>query len=187
MDTLQEINYNGYTIKIFQDDCPESPRTWCNLGTMLCLHPRYALGDEHSRKDADEIQQYINDNDCIALRVYLLDHSGLTISVNLFDCPWDSGQVGWIVAEKAKILKEYGVETLDNETIEKVKKVLKSEVDTYNQYLNLDVYGYEIVDAKGEVIDSCWGFYGYDHCIEEATAAVKYAESEAEKICVSGV
>ena len=30
------INYRGYTIEIDQDEFPESPREWDNLGTMIC-------------------------------------------------------------------------------------------------------------------------------------------------------
>jgi len=37
--------------------------------------------------------------------------------------------------------------------------MLDNEVKTYDQYLTGDVYGYEIKE-DGEVIDSCWGFYG---------------------------
>lgn len=37
---------NEYRIRIEQDDSPESPREWSNLGTMVCWHNRYTLGDE---------------------------------------------------------------------------------------------------------------------------------------------
>ena len=35
-----------YELKIVQDTDPESPRTWDNLGTMVCFHKRYELGDK---------------------------------------------------------------------------------------------------------------------------------------------
>lgn len=37
------------TVKVIADSSPESPREWDNVGTMLCKHGRYELGD----KDAD--------------------------------------------------------------------------------------------------------------------------------------
>ena len=52
-------------------------------------------------------------------------------------------------------------------------KALRQEVETYSQYLSGDVYGYEI-HKHGEVVDSCWGFYGYDTAEEEAKAQLKY-------------
>lgn len=45
-NSIEEIEYRGHTIKIYLDDAPESPREWDNLGTMLCSHKRYNLGDE---------------------------------------------------------------------------------------------------------------------------------------------
>lgn len=42
----QAENYKGYTINIVQDTDPMNPRTeWDNLGTMVCWHSRYHLGD----------------------------------------------------------------------------------------------------------------------------------------------
>lgn len=43
-----------YTLRIEQDDCFESPRDWDNLGTMVCFHSRYNLGDKHSYRDPQE-------------------------------------------------------------------------------------------------------------------------------------
>jgi len=34
-------------LEIEQDSSPESPRTWDNLGTMVCFHKRYDLGDDN--------------------------------------------------------------------------------------------------------------------------------------------
>ena len=36
---------NGKTLEIYQDCDAESPREWDNIGTMLCWHSRYNLGD----------------------------------------------------------------------------------------------------------------------------------------------
>lgn len=48
-----------------------------------------------------------------------------------------------------------------------------AEVETYDQYLTGDVYGYVIESEDGTVDDSCWGFFGLDHCIGEAKEAAK--------------
>ena len=42
--------YHGYDIAISQDDDAESPREWDNLGTMVCWHSRYDLGDEQPKE-----------------------------------------------------------------------------------------------------------------------------------------
>ncbi|OGS70729.1 MAG: hypothetical protein A3F91_09455 [Flavobacteria bacterium RIFCSPLOWO2_12_FULL_35_11] len=35
-----------YNLKISREEYSISPRDWDNVGTMLCSHPRYELGDE---------------------------------------------------------------------------------------------------------------------------------------------
>jgi len=43
-----KIDYTGYTVKAeFDEYDNESPRDWDNLGTMVCWHRRYNVGDEH--------------------------------------------------------------------------------------------------------------------------------------------
>ena len=44
---------------------------------------------------------------------------------------------------------------------EKVREWLEGEIETFDQYIRGDVYGF-IVEEDGEEIDSCWGFYGED-------------------------
>jgi hypothetical protein len=52
------------------------------------------------------------------------------------------------------------------------RKCAEGLVETWNQYLWGDVWGYVITDSDGEEVESgsCWGFYGLDACIEEAKA-----------------
>ncbi len=107
--------------------------------------------------------------------------------------PWDSGCVGWIVAMKDKIMQEtveilrdengkpifveykhegapstFGVmsrpltdATWRNRAIE----IMQGEVETYDQWLRGEVYGYDLYkqeDGEWSEQDSCWGFYGDD-------------------------
>ncbi|MFA5375934.1 MAG: hypothetical protein WC455_09345 [Dehalococcoidia bacterium] len=44
-----EETYRGHRIKVFQDESPESPRDWDNVGTMVCWHRNYKLGDEQPK------------------------------------------------------------------------------------------------------------------------------------------
>ena len=46
-DPVYEEAYQGHTIKIYHDPDSESPREWSNLGTLICWHRRYRLGDSH--------------------------------------------------------------------------------------------------------------------------------------------
>ena len=124
----------------------------------------------------------------IYLPLYLYDHSGITMSTGPFSCPWDSGQVGFIYVSRERAEKEYGVKNADfpierevmlhdlglrgpNRPVKKTFATLdelatyylKGEVETYDQFLRGEVYGYVLLDYAGEELDSCWGFYGSDH------------------------
>jgi len=184
-----EKRIENYLIEVIQDESPESPREWDNLGTMICFHPRYNLGDKHDYRSRDyrfydEQTEDIKkkENACVMLPLYLYDHSGITMSTIPFGCNWDSFQVGWIVVSKEQVRKEYGVKRINKELIEKVTKVLEGEVKTYDQYLNGEIYGYKIFKVTEcdfghehkEEVDSCWGFYGEDECMTEAEGIVDY-------------
>jgi hypothetical protein len=176
MEAVEQIEVDNLTVKIFPDSDPESPREWDNLGTMVCFHRRYNLGDkDHDFKTPEEFNKFLENNydELVVLPLYLYDHSGITMNTTGFSCPWDSGQVGWIYVDHSKIKNEFGV--VD---VEKIKKQLRCEVETYDQFISDQVYGYKIF-RDGEEVDSCWGFYGLDCCTEEAVNSAKYY---AEKV-----
>ena len=104
---------------------------------------------------------------CWEFPLYMYAHSGVALSLSRgypFNCPWDSGQVGFVRVHKTKV---------GFETEEEARKAAESHVECWNQYLSGDVWGYVIEDEDGEHVDSCWGFYGEDYCQEEGEAALK--------------
>jgi hypothetical protein len=176
MEAVETKRIGKYEIEIIQDSDPKSPREWDNLGTMICFHKRYDLGDKHdychgNYEDWEEMKEAIIENENVhtILPLYLYDHSGITMNTTGFSCNWDSGQVGWIYISKDKVKKEGIDET-------KVADYLREEVKTYDQYLTGDVYGFKTYEISTcdhghehrEEIDSCWGYYGEDSCMEEA-------------------
>lgn len=177
------MEYKGYNIEIEQDELnQDSPRNWDNLGTIVCFHKRYNLGDtDHGYKSADytswdELETAIRkDNDvAIILPIYMYDHSGITINTTGFSCPWDSGQIGFIYVSKETARKEYGWKNITKERKEKLAEYLRNEVKTYDQFLTGDVWGFVIKDDTDEEVDSCWGFYGRDYCEEDAKSIVDH-------------
>jgi len=165
MKTL--TNSIGNKLTIFVDESPENPRSWDNIGTMICFHSRYSLGDKHDIKSSDfsswdEMKKSLSKKYAIILPLYLYDHSGITMNTTGFSCGWDSMQVGFIVVDRERVLKEYGGKKLTKKSIELVTKYLIGEVQTYDQYISGDVYGFKVEDKEGEEIDSCYGFYGSD-------------------------
>lgn len=163
---METIDYKGYTIGIRNDEDPMDPRKeWDNLGTMICLHRRYSLGDKHSYglEEALALEAQIPKRGGVVLPLYMYDHSGITISTSPFSCPWDSGKLGFIFVDAEKIRKEYGWKRITKARREKIEVYLRSEVQTYDDYVTGNVYSYTVQDPEGETVDSCSGFYGYDH------------------------
>ena len=170
---------SGFRVLVEYDHAPESPRDWDNLGTVLLIDRcRYDFGD--GRADYDELKAISDDPNNIVLPVYMYDHSGITINTSGFSCPWDSGQVGLIYVTKDKAIENWGKKILTKKVREAAIKCLQSEVETLDQYLTGNVYGYIVYDPKGEEAESCWGFYGEaDYCLSEGLAAAKHYEQKA--------
>jgi len=190
-DAIDTIKYKGYKIEIFQDDNTESPRDWDNLGVFHCWHRRMNLGDKNynfdnynSEIEYKEVLKAAKRNNDIIYPLYCYQHSGIVLSLSPFSCPWDSGQVGIIIVNKQKAIEEYGKKIFTKQIRDKVFNYIKGEVETYNQYLSGDVYGYNTIDKDGEDVDSCWGYYGQEICIEEAKSLVDYyVEQDIKEHC----
>ena len=133
---IKDEKGNKYTLKIEIDNCPESPRAWDNVCTMICFHRQHNLGDNHIYNNSDEFFEYILCNICdmkyedieeLSTRekyklacendnVYiqelnLYNHSGLTISTSCnypYNDPWDASCVGWIYVSKERALCQWG-------------------------------------------------------------------------------
>lgn len=165
-------------LKIEYDEDPISPREWDHLGTMVCWHSRYRLGDEQPTGRPEE---YKYPKDCIRLPLYLYDHSGLTMNTTGFSCQWDSGQVGWIYVSREKARKEMGWKRITKGDEASILNFLRGEVEEYDKYLTGDVWGFIVEDESGEHLDSCWGFYGEEYCRQEGEDALKWWETHIKE------
>lgn len=220
MQVVERFEHAGKIIRIALDEDPESPREWDNLGTIVCWHRRYDLGDRHPTAQEREaldrggfrlLQRYLSL--CFGvkhiLKLGLLDHSGLHMYVGggphySDSAGWDSGTVGWVMALPEDIKKmgrpDEAIEVEDyvGPLGGKVKMIrnaieygLRCEVETYDQYLRGEVYGYVITrkhdpdcdddDCRhDEHVDSCWGFFGIEYVKQEAMAAAEAGKDEAD-------
>lgn len=147
-------------LRIRREPDPESPRDFDNLGVMVCWHPKYKLGDiqlkgrEPSRWAA-EIPK-----GSVTLPLFLYDHSGITMSTGAYPCPWDSAQVGFIYATPEKIRETFGVQRISQKRRLEAEEMLRTEVGLYANYLEGNVWTYQLFDEHGNEVESCGGFYG---------------------------
>lgn len=174
----QEFEY-GIKLEMHSDDDPGNPREqWDHVGTMICAHRSYNLGDEQvDTSYYEDWVEIIKDKtlpEDVVLPLYLYDHSGISMSTSsasfrAFDSHgWDWGTVGFIYVTKEQIDKEW------NGDRDKAEEYLRGEVAEYDQYLTGDVWGYVVEDEEGNLLDSCWGFYGYEYAQQEGLSMVQY-------------
>lgn len=175
MHIVEQYQHSGVDVRICYDDDPTSPREWSNIGTMICWHSRYNLGDEQASHDYDSLDDLVASFDArVILPLYLYEHGGITMNVGGFLDPWDSGQVGYIYVTAETIREEYSCKRISARRLADVERVLRQEVETYDEYLTGRVYGY-VVDEDGPDEDSCWGIYGLKYCKEEAENMAEHA------------
>ena len=193
---LETEEYKGFTITTSIDEYPENPRDCDTLGTMVCFHNRYHLGDntpdykEENYTSWDELKKDIlkREGNSIICPVYMYDHSGLAFSIEDFHnaalpqghAQFDSGQIGFMFVSKKKIREEYGKAGKDE--IKKAHDVLLAELEAYQKYANGEAYTFTVEDENGDVVDSATGFYDEDDALEEAKLSVDYIVKENERL-----
>lgn len=191
-DPVYVETYKGHVIKIYHDPDAERPREWSNLGTLICWHRRYRLGDSHrfdspeaflrdragvsdqSDLSMDQLHERA-DRKAVILPVFLYDHSGLAMNTIGFHCPWDSGQVGYVYVTLDAVREQFGMKRVTKAMREKAAEILCGEIVSYDAYLGGRVYGY-VIEQDGEEVDACWEFVGdYETgCLPEARAVVDH-------------
>lgn len=165
-------------LKIKNDECPSSPREWSNLGYFIVISKRYNSPDEndflfniikntgdiadnqkhHIELIKEEIESSINEKVLAIYPISTYEHSGINYSLGNrhgFDY---SNNGFYIVTDKTNA--ELGVKEEDFE------KVIKAELDIYNQYCKGEVYEFVLYDEEGNIVDSCGGFYSIDEIKE---------------------
>lgn len=168
--------YEGKQVEVRQleDEDPQNPREDCdNFGTFVAWHRRSSLGDVNVGQGFD-ISAAIKSGEyakgLIYLPVWLYEHGCQTVRAcdeNPFTCHWDSGQVGWVYVSREKAIAEFGKKYLTKSVKAKALACIKAEIETFDYYLTGAVFGCEVVEIDadgndGDVLDSCWGFYGSD-------------------------
>lgn len=158
-------------LEITREDYSSSPREWSNLGYFITVDRNYSSPDKNeclerivketgeTAEDQDDhiklIKKEVDESlDEKVLEIYPVtkyEHSGINYSLgnrNGFDC---SNNGFYIITDKT--VKEVGTKKEDFE------KAIEQELDIYNKYCNGEVYSFVLFDEKGELIDSCGGFY----------------------------
>lgn len=121
------------------------------VGTLMRIHDEY----EHRIKPAHRLHW---------LPIYMYEHGDVKLSTTPFSCHWDSSLAGMLFTTGAEIKEMLGVKNLYEGHIKQATDMMTEALPTLQQWINGDCWGFEL-RVDGEVVGSCWGFYGSD--IEE--------------------
>lgn len=189
----ETIEYRGYSIGICQDESAENPITeWDGNMEFCCWHSRYSLGNSKRFGDRldgpEECREYAKQTNSILLPLYMYEHGGIALSLGRagqFACPWDSGQLGYILIDREWLWEHYDKKYFTKRMRARLLEAARGNVELYNDYLSGAVYDYSVEDGDGESIDSCCGFYGYDHeksgLLENAKNSIDYVIEQNKK------
>ena len=177
--SIEEFVHANRTIRIELDTDPMNPRKdWDPVTTIYHWHRHYDFGTKIQGMDEEDFRAFLEEKgeEVLALSpLYLMDHSGQSLSTTPFGCPWDSGQVGWVVITQSRAAALGFVDQVEADWI----RILQAEVKQYDQYLRGEVYGFQVVGLDGDELESCWGFYDLEDCREQAKEAAEASEDPA--------
>lgn len=164
---METFEKNGYKVTIEPDEDVENPREYQNdHAFIVTTRNRYfqvaGPNGETASTIGENLEEWKKTHHVYKLNALI--HSGVHLSIvsdlKQYYMGFDSGQIGFLLV------------TRDESEIPDADKYAEGMVETWNQYLSGDVWGYTIEDGEGNEIESCWGLYGSDYAETEAFAAV---------------
>lgn len=144
----------------------DTRRDWDNLFTIWTGNSRH-LSDDKGAEDPRVyagrcVQEAKYKKGVYALPLYAYVHSGMTVSLKPFSCPWDSGVIGFIYADKKRIIEELGLKRFNTK---KAYAAAEAELKNLDDSIQGYCYGFvrekrATVDDEWEHVNSCWGYLG---------------------------
>ncbi len=141
----------------------------------------------------EKLQLVEESGEVVILPISMYEHSGITLWLGSkgshFDSQWDCSSIGFAYVEKITA-KEEGMlnpgEKYNYDWKEWAYAMMEGEMETYDQFVRGEVYGYMIEDEDGEEatdrdLCGCWGFFGDDGKQEMLSEAKSDIDSYLER------
>ena len=165
------IKGNVRLVVDYDNEYVESPREWDCISKMVCFHKKKDFGDKHDfdYKDYDNmaglkkaiIKKY---DPIIIFPLYLCSHSADVISIKPFYNEFDSGQLGFVFITKAQLKLTFPEYIhMSNKRRKELEAVILTEVNMYNQYINGEIYRYDVY-VDGNIVDTLGEFHDLENC-----------------------
>jgi hypothetical protein len=153
---LVEIHYDDASLS---DGCPLDSKfgdIWDKVKIYHCSSLNFGDRGVSLRDDShdeESLEKEYPDREVFPL--YMLSHPGTQLGLCPFSCPWDSGQIGFLVAPD--------------------RRTAEGAVELLNHWLLGECYMVVIRDSTGERLEICGGFWGPD---DEKSGLMEYVRSK---------
>jgi hypothetical protein len=174
VQTYETIKYRGFNINVYFDEDPADPRAeFDGLGTMICFHSQYRLGDVHkfvNTADAifrilwedldmhtvtmDEDFQYMQSRDFVEKYWDKFEKATIVLPLYLYDhsgitmktSPFSCGWDSGMVGfiYLSRAAAREEYGRLTSKNLLRVISYLEGEVKEYDYYLTGQVFGYQV-------------------------------------------
>jgi hypothetical protein len=175
MTPIHTETYRGYEIDIIPDAHAERPDAWGDDNSFLVGFHRQFYVTTTAVQKPEEIAAMQKTHHVLPLEAYI--HSGVVLALaksaqaaRFPDRCWDVSLLGAVLVSKKEA-----------KTKSTARAYAHSLVETWNDYLSGNVYGYKIT-KDGELVESVWGYYGdYEKSgvLEAAREAAECAHKRA--------
>lgn len=161
----------SYSYQILQDEDAGSPDSFGDDAVFLvAFHGQFwveregfSQGELTPEDDQDRLSEITQEYEVYPLGAHI--HSGVHLFLGTQgSCPWDSGQVGYILVKRSEVPE--------------TQAAALALIEDWNVYLSGQVTGFVVRDHNDQIVDSCWGFYDREYCESEAKASMVYLEAE---------
>lgn len=156
---------NGRKVVIFKaiNETPNPRLELDNKTKMFFLHRKYNLGDSHTMETAEALEEFAEGlTEVVLAPVFMLEVEGeITLAVEPFRDERNSGMIGFCYMTRIEVESDIG--EWSDEARELALCTIENELEEYSNWLNDDVYGYNLYDEKGALIDQNVGYNGNDH------------------------
>lgn len=169
MELHSQHEHGNFILKTYHEEHPLSPRELYDSRPTIVTWYKECFEEEGSKVygTPNDFSAYAKKHGYHYLPVFGYSHGGLTIATTPFNCPWDSGFIGfvYITPDQLKAWQPTW-KNLTKKRRESIKEWLKADVNLWDDYFNGRVYGFTITESHEEYekeIDSLWGIYGNDY------------------------
>ncbi len=156
MEKIYSEEYKGHKIEIFHDISSDSPDDWGDDGAFLVHYHRDLEVKRDKIVTRDDIAEWYQGGKIEAEKEYYIFpvsayiHSGVSLSLH-YSFPgdgagWDTSHVGAVLVKKDEAKKK-----------KDAYRIAEATIETWNDCLSGNVYGYVIDDGDS---GSVWGYYG---------------------------